>query len=181
MTTIVSTRDITYADSLHRVQVERDWSPDYYDRKIHIMPCGRMAYAVSGNSYFSKVHTDMLNVELQLIINQYGKTGYLNKEIFTTNLKNLFGVDAFGAETNVLLIFKNERYMINEGDVVLIPPQALVTLGTGSAVTRTLFDVHYESTEFTPEQLLTYAVQTDGLTGGPWIRLRHNILKDITR
>ena len=179
MTTIVSTSDATYADSLHRVNVAREWAPDYYDRKIHITACGRLAYVISGNSYFSQMHRDMLDVQLQLIINQYKEQGFLNSDILTEHLKNLFGVTALGSETNILLIFKDCRYLINEGEVTLIPYQALVTMGTGSAVMRTLFDVHYDSDKFTPEQLLSYGVQTDGLSSGPWIRIKHDILKGV--
>lgn len=179
MTTIVSAKDVTYADSLHRVNVAREWSPDYYDRKIHITACGRLAFAICGNSHFAKPHMDIFHVELQLIINQYTEQGFLNSDILTERLKSLFGIDKMGAETNLLLIFRDARYLINEGDVTLVPPQALVTLGTGSGVTRTLFDVHYGSEEFTPEQLLSYAIQTDGLSSGPWIRIKHEILKGV--
>lgn len=179
MTTVVSTGSITYTDSLHRVNMVRDWTPDYYERKIRITACKRLAYVITGVNHFSDEHQSMLEIELQLLIAEYRNNGFLNKESITEKLNSLLGKSIYGADSHLLVIFKNDRYLISDGAVTLIPPKAILTLGTGSAITRTLFDVHYESDEFTPEQLLSFSTMSDGLSCGPWVRLRHEILKDV--
>lgn len=170
MTTIASFSGVTFADSLHILKIES--GDDNYIRrpKLHILN-EWAAYAISGNAMFPPAIKLAIETELKRIIDIIIEKGFAN----ASDIGMLHGL--ITDDAHILVILNNSRWVIQDKEIVYIPEDQDIFLGSGAS--------HYNSLRFmrddtAPEVLLSKLVLLDGQSRGPWIRFEHSKLKSKT-
>lgn len=167
MTTIASFQHVTYADSLHILDLEAG-DKNYNRRpKIHILN-EWAAYAVCGSSIFPPAIQLAIENELRRLADIIIAKGYANHK----DLGSI--VDIAADESHFLLILADSRWVIQKDKLIFIPENSDVVLGTGAP--------HHNSIRFLipkeePELIMAKIALLDDGTRGPWVRFKHDQLK----
>lgn len=167
MTTVVSLPDVTYADSLHILEI--DAGDSNYNRRPKINILNEWAaYAYSGSAIFPTAVKTAIENELKRITEIIVTKGYVND----SELGSL--VDILNNESHVLLILADSRWIIQQDKVLFVPENGDVILGSGAPHHNS---VRYLMDKEKPELILSKIALLDDHTRGPWVRFKHSQLK----
>lgn len=167
MTTIASFQDVTYADSLHVLEI--DSGDKNYARRPKIRLLNEWAaYVISGSSIFPRAVLRAVENDLKVLAEIIVEKGYANDNDVADIAKVL------NDESHILLILSDTRWIIQRDKLIYVPENSDVVLGSGAAHHNT---IRYLIGKEEPEIILSKLALLDDFTRGPWVRFKHSQLK----